>query len=300
MKNNHKILAWVIFALLGIVWGSSFILIKKSLLAFSPVQVALGRVFITSIAFLPVVFRKLSRLKTKDLWFFVIIALAGNAIPAFLYALAETKIESGVAGLLNALTPIFTLLIGIWFFKHRKVPLTQKIGVLTGFLGAAMIILYHTGTDIKLSYWSLLIVLATALYGLSGNVVETHLKNRYDALSIAGIPFTFMLLPVAVLLLKTDVVHVLQTNPDALISSLALLVLSLVGTFMASVLFFKMLEISDAVFASSVSYIIPVVALFWGVMDDEHFSIWHVVSLCMILIGVYLIKRGSDGMHRKR
>ncbi len=297
MKNNHRLQAWFIFIFLGLVWGSSFILIKKSLLAFTPTQVALARVFLTSVAFTPVVAYKLRSIQYRDLLSFSIVALAGNALPAFLYALAETHIESAVAGLLNTLTPIFTLLIGLWFFKHRSVPITQKIGVLIGFLGAAMIILYTTSKEIHLSLWSLLIVLATALYGLSGNVVETQLKGRYSPISIAGIPFVFMLLPSAWALWKTGILSTLTTHPDANVSIWALLTLSIIGTFLASTLFFKMLEISDAVFASSVSYLLPVVAIFWGVLDHEHLSVWHFLALFFIISGVYLIKRGSAGMH---
>jgi len=286
--------AWLLFFALALVWGSSFILIKKSLLSLSPLQVALGRVWLTGLGFLPLLAHKVSFVRKTDFKHFALVAIVGNALPAFLYALAETEVQSGIAGLLNALTPIFTLLFGIYMFQHRRIPLVQKLGVWIGFAGASLI--FFSGTPLHHPTWSayaLLIVLATAGYGLSSNIVEKHLASRYDAMTIAGLPFLLLFIPAGLALLLTDFQHVTAQLNTAWPALTALLLLSLVGTLWASIAFFRLLKWTDAVFAASVSYFIPIVALLWGLYDGESFQWRHLLSLILILAGVYLTKKAD-------
>ncbi len=296
-KHSITWRAWLLFFALALVWGSSFILIKKSLLSLTPLQVALGRVWLTGLGFLPFIIHKIRTIHKVDYKYFALVAIVGNALPAFLYALAETEVQSGIAGLLNALTPIFTLLFGLYMFQHRRIPLIQKIGVWIGFAGAALI--FFTGTQFQHSSWSsyaLLIVLATAGYGLSSNIVEKYLASRYDSTTIAGLPFLLLFLPAGIALLFTDIQRTFQSD-TTWTALAALLLLSLVGTLWASIAFFRLLKWTDAVFASSVSYFIPIVALLWGLYDGETFLLGHLLSLILILAGVYLTKMEDHDSH---
>lgn len=288
----EKFLPWILFIILSLIWGSSFILIKKSLVAFSPIQVAGLRIFITAFLFSPWIYRSLKKIKRSDLKYVLIVGLTGSAFPAFLYALAQTQIASSIAGVLNSMTPIFTLLFAALIFSHKKLPISQVIGVVLGFIGAAFLVLYGDSSGLSFSFWPVLILLATMLYGLSGNIVE-HKLHTYDSMTVGAASFGLIGGLGFIVLLTTPIVDTLNTHPDAMMSLLAVSVLALTSTFLATILFYMMLKMSDAVFASAVTYFIPVVALIWGLFDQESISIWYGVSLVVILLGLYLIRRGS-------
>lgn len=286
---SSKVLSWSLLGLLSIVWGSSFILIKKALIAFSPLQVGAGRVVIAFIAFTPLFiyhFNKIPWNKVKPLF---AIGLLGSGLPAVLYAIAQTHIASGVAGLLNALTPIFTFLLAIMVFG-RSFSWKHLLGISLGFLGTLTI--FCTKQDglghFPFSY-GLLIVLATFCYGISANTVGRYLQD-VPPIIISTVSFSLVGPWMLIYLLGTDFLDVINQHPEGGVSFAALLVLSLVGTFGANILFFKLIQITDPVFSSSVSFITPIVAFMWGFLDGEYFSFYFFLALIMILTGLFLIK----------
>ncbi|HAQ37099.1 MAG TPA: EamA family transporter [Saprospirales bacterium] len=279
---------WIILFFLGIVWGTSFILIKKSLIAFDNIQVAGLRILISSLAFLPIVLYDWNRINWKKWDKLLIIGILGNGIPPFLFASAQTKLSSSLAGVLNAMTTIFTLLVAILFFK-RKWNFYHLIGVLIGFGGAMMIILYNNKLEGNF-YYALLVIAATMFYAFGGNIVNARLGD-VKPLHISAVSL-FFLMPVGLIAVGTsDFFEVMNTNPDAWSSLTAAFVLAIVNTVISSVLFYRLIQQTSAVFASTTTYLIPVFAVFMGVLDGESFYPIYFVSLVLIMIGVYLTKK---------
>jgi drug/metabolite transporter (DMT)-like permease len=279
---------WLTLIFLGMVWGTSFILIKKSLIAFDKVQVAGLRILISSLAFLPVVLFQYAKINWKKWDKLLLIGILGNGIPPFLFATAQTKLSSSLAGVLNALTTIFTLLVAILFFK-RKWNKFHALGVVVGFGGAMMIILYNNKIEGNF-YYAMLVVVATMLYAFGGNIVN-HKLGDVRPLHISAVSLVF-LMPVGLIAIGTsDFFDVMNTHPDAWSSLAAAFVLAIVNTVISSVLFYRLIQQTSAVFASTTTYLIPVFAVLVGVLDGESFYPLYLVSLLLIMLGVYLTKK---------
>lgn len=281
---------WLIFIFLCITWGSSFILIKKGLIAFDPLEVASLRLCITALAFLPIYyFLVKERIPVSKLKFVLLAGLLGNGIPAFLYAIAQTNVPSSVAGILNSLTPIFVWVFGLVFFSAIYMR-NHLAGVTIGFLGAAVIVLFNQHFQLRLDGFTLLIVLATICYGLSANVVKTYLQD-VNAIALSAVSLFMVGLPAFLYSLTTDIYSSVLHVPQARMSFLALVVLALIGTALANILFYRLIQKTSAVFASSVAYLIPVTALGWGLLDGEALAAVHILGMGLILVGVYLLRR---------
>lgn len=245
------------------------------------------RVSISGMAFLPVALRYIGRLRKEDWKILIIVGLTGNALPAFLYALAQTKVDSSVAGILNGMTPIFTLLISVLVFK-KPFYWKQMVGILLGFIGVSLLILagdkQHTST---VNYiFPVLVILATVCYGISGNVVENKLKGRAP-LFIASMSVVSVMVPCLILLFSMDFVYTMQTEPEAWTSFGYVSFLAIINTVIASIFFYKLVQISGAVFSSAVTYLIPIVAVGLGFLDGEVILLAHFLSIGMIVFGVY-------------
>ena len=283
-------LSWLILGFLTFVWGCSFILIKKSLIAFTPVQLACMRLGIAAIAFSPFIIKYRHQIDWSKWKIFLAIGATGSGIPAFLFFFAQTEISSSIAGLLNSLTPIWTFLIGVFVFKLQFSRL-QLWGVLIGFLGAAMLILLGDDKILGGNPWyALLPVIATICYAASVNMVQAYFKDTKPII-ISSVSFFLTGVPLLMYLFTTDVVYRVQHHPDALYSLGAVTVLSIFGTFISSILFYMLVQRTSAVFGSTVTYLMPIVALFWGFLDGETISILHFLGMGMILVGVYISKR---------
>jgi len=284
--------SWFIIILLSIIWGSSFILIKKSLIAYSPEEVGALRLAISAIAFIPIFLYLMKEYDRKKIGYFIIVALSGSGIPSFLYAFAQTRVDSSVAGVLNSMTPIFALLISVAIFKD-KFRWGQLGGVALGFAGASVLVLLRNSGNFSADLgYSLLIVLATVFYGISVNVVNYKL-DEYRPLLISSLSFV-IIAPFAIgYLFTTDFMEHTTGHPYGWSSLAAVTTLSLLSTFFATILFYRLVKNTNAVFGSSVSFLIPIVALAWGFLDGELLGFWHLVSLVMILLGIYWIKRGK-------
>lgn len=278
--------AWAYLIFLSLVWGSSFILIKKALIGLSPAHVAVLRVLISFTAFLPFIFIRIRQIKWRHWPFVVLVGLLGNGFPAILYAQAQTQVLSATAGILNALTPIFTLIIGVLIFKS-KMKGHQVLGTAIGFIGAGMLFLKDLSLD-SFNEFTLLIVAATACYGMSVNIVQHKLKEL-KPLTIASGSFVFIGL-LSLIWLSADPIPDWH-QPQVYTSIIFVAILSIMSTYIATMIFYRLVQISDALFASSVSYIAPIVALLWGVFDGEILGLRHLLALILVLLGVFAIRR---------
>ena len=280
---------YAVLLLLAFVWGSSFILMKIGLKSFSNEQAAAIRIVFASLAILPYSIKHLKFLQKKDLKSFLIVGFIGSFFPAFLFMKAETRIDSAMAGMLNSLTPIFTLLIGLLFYK-MKFNWKQVTGLAIGLIGALGLIV--SGKDISFSNintYAFFIVLATVFYATSVNEVKTNLTHL-SGLQITSLSFLFTG-PVALIYLLTTNLKVVADQPHWQLHLLALAALGVVGTAAALVLLNSLIRRVTPIMASSVTYIIPVFAIFWGVVDGENITLFHLICMAIILFGVYMINR---------
>jgi drug/metabolite transporter (DMT)-like permease len=289
-NHVHGLKDWLIFFFLCIVWGSSFILIKKGLISFAPAEVATMRICISAFAFIPLYFFFIKdRVPVSKLGYVALAGIFGNGLPAFLYAIAQTHVESSVAGILNSLTPIFTLALGLLFFATQY-KLNQLAGVLLGFLGAAAIVLLNHKFQFRVDAFTLLIVVATICYALSANIVKAHLQG-INPIALSAVAVFTVAIPAFIYSFFTDIYVSVVEDPSTHFSLLALVILALLGTVVANILFFRLIQKTTAVFASSVAYLIPVTALGWGLLDGEFLALIHVLGMALILAGVWLLRR---------
>jgi len=285
IEENKK---WIFLFLLALIWGSSFILIKKSLIGLSPMQLGSLRIIITGLILFFVGFNSLKNLSKSSIKWIALSGLLGTFFPAFLFAYAETEIDSAIASILNSIVPINTILFGFLVFKIISTK-RQIIGVLIGFIGAILLISNGAAINPNQNYWyAFLVIIATVMYAFNINIIKRHLQN-IPPLTIAVGNFIVIIIPAFLVLIFSGFFsqQVLQ-DPNFTISIFYVFLLSLFGTAIAKVLFNNLVQISTPVFASSVTYMMPIVALFWGLLDNEVFSFWQGIATLIILGGVYL------------
>ena len=285
IEENKK---WIFLFLLALIWGSSFILIKKSLIGLSPMQLGSLRIIITGFILFIAGFNSLKNLSKNAIKWIVMSGFLGTFFPAFLFAYAETEIDSAIASILNSIVPINTILFGFLAFNILSTK-RQIIGVLIGFTGAILLISNGAAINPNQNYWyALLVIIATIMYAFNINIIKRHLQN-ISPLTIAVGNFTVIIIPAFLVLIYSGFFtqQVLQ-GPNFSNSIFYVFLLSLFGTAIAKVLFNNLVQISTPVFASSVTYIMPIVAVFWGLLDNEVFSFWQGIATLIILGGVYL------------
>jgi drug/metabolite transporter (DMT)-like permease len=281
-----------ILLLLAFVWGSSFILMKIGLKSFSPDQAGALRILLASLALLPLSIRNLKNLQKKDMKSLLIAGFIGSFFPAFLFMKAETQINSSLAGMLNSLTPVFTLLVGLLFHK-TEISWMQIAGLTLGLLGASGLILAGEGFSLgTVNSFAFYIVLATVFYAISINQIKAKL-GHLSGIQVTSLSFLFIG-PVALIYLLTTNLASVAASPAWPVHLLALATLAIVGTAMAMLLMNTLIRHSTAVAASSVTYIIPVFAILWGVLDNEKITLLHLLCMGLILSGVYLISQKSQ------
>ena len=284
-QNNKK---WIFLFLLAFIWGSSFILIKKGLVGFTPLQLGSLRIIITALLLFLVGFKSLKKLQKNKLKWIVISGFLGTFFPAFLFAYAETEIDSAIASILNSIVPINTIVFGFLAFKMHSSK-RQVLGVLTGFAGTFLLITNGASINPNQNYWyAFLVIIATVMYAFSINIIKRHLQN-VSPIAIAVGNFAIIIIPAFIVLIFSGFFtsQVIQ-GPDFTISLFYIFLLSLFGTAIAKVLFNNLVQISTPIFASSVAYIMPIIAVSWGVLDGESFGFWQGVATVIILLGVYL------------
>ena len=285
IEENKK---WIFLFLLDLIWGSSFILIKKSLIGLSPMQLGSLRIIITGFILFIAGFNSLKNLSKNAIKWIAMSGFLGTFFPAFLFAYAETEIDSAIASILNSIVPINTILFGFLAFNIISTK-RQIIGVLIGFAGAILLISNGAAINPNQNYWyAFLVIIATVMYAFNINIIKRHLQN-IPPLTIAVGNFIVIIVPAFLVLIYSGFFtqQVLQ-GPNFSISIFYVFLLSLFGTAIAKVLFNNLVQISTPVFASSVTYIMPIVAVFWGLLDNEVFSFWQGIATLIILGGVYL------------
>ena len=285
IEENKK---WIFLFLLALIWGSSFILIKKSLIGLSPMQLGSLRIIITGFILFIAGFNSLKNLSKNAIKWIAMSGFLGTFFPAFLFAYAETEIDSAIASILNSIVPINTILFGFLAFNIISTK-RQIIGVLIGFAGAILLISNGAAINPNQNYWyAFLVIIATVMYAFNINIIKRHLQN-IPPLTIAVGNFIVIIVPAFLVLIYSGFFkqQVLQ-GPNFSISIFYVFLLSLFGTAIAKVLFNNLVQISTPVFASSVTYIMPIVAVFWGLLDNEVFSFWQGIATLIILGGVYL------------
>lgn len=279
---------WVLLAILSLTWGSSFIMIKQSILAFTPFQVGALRLSIAGLVLVFFGIRNFKFIPKKLMPWVALGGCLGNFIPMFLFPLAQQKVGSSMAGILNSLVPIFVLILGLLFFGV-KTRLTQVLGAVIGFVGAVVLISYSGGQEQNDLLFSLLIVLATLLYGLNGLIISKYLSG-IPSFKLSSVVFTIWLSPSLLILGFTGFFTEFEATPVQLKGLGFVAILGLVGTATAMILFYKLIQQTSAIFASVVTYLMPLVAVFWGILDGEKLTWIHAIGGVLILVGVYLIQ----------
>ena len=284
MAEKRKIWHWLALLILSLIWGTSYILMKKGLESFSPYQVGALRIVITFICLLPVALRHFHHLNKTNILSIIIIGLFGSVIPAFLFPLAETKISSSLAGMLNSLSPVFTLVFGITIYKRKAIG-TQIAGVFLGLLGAAGLL--YTGS-FTFNLYGLLVVLATILSGISSN--EVSKVKELNGIKITALSF-FVTSPLAIIYLLFSDLSV-PVHTENWVRNLSYIgILAVLGSAIALVIYYLLIRDTSPIFASSVTYFIPIVATLWGLADNEQFYSSMLISIIFIFAGVFIINR---------
>lgn len=286
MKNLN--IKWIYLFILSVIWGSSFILIKKSLLGLTAYQLGALRTIITGVILLAFGFRKLKTIEKSKWKWLLFSGLFGSFIPAFFFAIAETEIDSAVVSVLNSLVPLNTILLGFAVFKIASTK-RQVLGVIVGFIGTAILILKGAALNPNQNYlYAGFVIASTLMYAINVNIIKRYLQD-VKPLAIAAGNYVFIIIPAFVILIGSDFFTTATfNNPNLLSALLFVTILSVFGTALAKVLFNKLVQISTPVFASSVTYVMPIVALIWGVLDGESFSFMQGLASLFILLGVYL------------
>ena len=285
-KNTKK---WIYLFLLSGIWGSSYILIKKGLIGLSPIQLACFRIVITSFILVFFGLRHLKNLN-RDQWKWLsVTGFFGTFFPTFLFAYSETKIDSSVVAVLNGLTPLFTLFIALLFFRYTFKKL-QFFGVAVGLLGTVMLIYdEYSSKSFSNANYSLLVLIASLCYGFNVNILKFKLKG-VSSIGIAIGNFLAITPPALILLILSDFSwNTFYKKEEVITSLLFVFILASMGTALAKVMFNELVAISSPVFSVSTTYLLPIVAIGWGILDGESFGINKFISAFIILIGIYLI-----------
>ncbi|WP_298365464.1 DMT family transporter [uncultured Lutibacter sp.] len=289
---EYNKLRWVYLFALSLIWGSSFILMKYALVGLTAMQVGALRILITSVFIILLGFRKILRINRRHWYYLTLSGFLGSFFPAFLMAYTVERMDSAVVSILNSLTPLNTLIIGalIFGFSFRK---RQLIGVLIGLFGTLMLILKGAELNPNQDYfYSSFIIIASIFYALNINILKKYLHD-IDALTITVGNFVVLILPTLILLWFTGFFSTFEFTESSITGLGYLIVLAIFGTGLAKLMFNRLIQISSPIFSSSVTYIIPIVAITWGVLDGEKISFIQFIAAFIILLGVYMVNKAK-------
>jgi drug/metabolite transporter (DMT)-like permease len=286
---RDKLVNWALFTALSLIWGSSFILMKAGMNTLTPYHVASLRILSAGLVLIPFARKALQQVPKNKLALVILSGLLGSFFPAYLFCIAETKLDSSLAGILNALTPLFVILVGISFFQ-LKASVQKIIGVLIGFAGLCLLVAPAGNISLEHFSYTLLILLATLFYGINVNMVGRHMQG-VGSLNIASLAFVFLVIPCIVILYFTGYFSLPIKQKDFFLSKIASAVLGIMGTAVATILFYMLAKRAGTLFASMVTYGIPFVAVLWGVWGGEEVTWMQMGCLGIILGGVYLVNK---------
>lgn len=281
---------YFLLLIISITWGSSFILIKKTLPVFDPFQIGAFRAGLSGLLLSGLGIPVLRRISKRDLFWIGLSGLVGNFMVVFVFPIAQQGVSSSLAGIINALDPIFTLLLGALLFGIRN-KLLQYFGAIIGFVGA-LVLVYSSGDESGNNhlYYTLLLIAGSALYAVSALIIEKKL-NHIRSFDISVAIYTFWMLPALLILTFSGFFTEIDYSSTETLAALGNLVfLTIVSTTLVMFLFLYLIQTTSAVFASTISLLIPVVSVIWGILDGEKMSIWYGIGAILILISVYLIR----------
>ncbi|WP_313805055.1 DMT family transporter [Flavobacterium sp.] len=284
MESKHT--KWLLLAALALIWGSSFILIKRGLVGLNPFQVGSLRMLFAAAFLLLFCFKSLAQIPRNKWKYIALTALTGTFVPAFLFAIAQSEIDSSISAILNSLTPLNALILGVMFFG-LAFQRNQFVGVVIGLAGSLLLILSGASHNPDQNYfYALFVVVATLCYAANVNFIKKYLSD-VNPISITTGNFAVLAIPALVILSGTGFFgQISESNVQHSVMFIA--ILGIVGTGIANILFFKLIQMTSPVFAASSAYLFPVVAIFWGVLDGEDLGWIQLVGGIIILLGVYL------------
>ncbi|MDQ0592194.1 drug/metabolite transporter (DMT)-like permease [Chryseobacterium ginsenosidimutans] len=281
---------WILLVVLSLIWGSSFILIKKSLEHFTPYQVGALRVLIAGIILMPIAISKYKLFPKKNLKWLLLAAFTGNFIPMFLFPIAETEVSSSIAGIINSMMPIFVIIVGtlIWKFETTK---QQIVGTLISFTGVCLLAFGGDGEDGKFKLIPiLLLLLATLCYAISTTTVKSKLMEVSSTV-LSAFVFSFVLFfPSLIALSFTGFFSTFSCNENNLTGLFFVSLLSIFGTGLAMMMNYRLLKVSTPLFASTVTLLMPVVAIIWGILDGEKLGLLQFVGTAIIIAGLIFLR----------
>ncbi len=284
-SSHHNVQNWILLLLLTFIWGTSYILIKKGLLAFSPVELAALRISVSFLCSVPFAVNALRTIPREKYFTILQIGIFGSGVPAFLFALSMTKSDSAVNGILNSLSPLWTLIIGYYLFRLH-ISSTKILGVVLGFIGALVLVLGKSGANFKVDVlYSFLPVIATFCYGMSTNITKQKLQ-QLSPIYTTSLAMSMIGIPAFIGLLFTDAPAKI-IGGEVWLPFMYVAALSVFGTLIAWMLFYRLVQRTDALFGASVTYLIPIVAISWGIFDGEILSLLQLGGMVLILVGVY-------------
>ena len=285
-----KLNKWFYLIALSLIWGSSFILIKKALIGLEASQLGSLRIIFSSIFIFLIAWRNIFSIKKIEWKWITISAFLGSFFPAFLFAFAEKEIDSSVASIINSIVPLNTLILGMIIFKIESTK-RQIIGVLVGFFGTYLLISSGLKLNPDQNYnYAGLVILCSFLYALNVNIIKKYLQHL-SALTITVGHFTAIILPAVLVFLFSDFEFSSLEKDEVKTSIFYVFILALFGTALAKIIFNKLIKISSPVFASSVTYSMLIVSIFWGIVDGEKFSIYQLIATLIIVFGVILTNK---------
>ena len=293
-SSDSTLQNWGLLIALALVWGSSFILIKRGLEIFSPGELGAFRIVAAATFLLPMSLPRVKNLNSKQIQNLIIVGLVGSFIPAFLFAKAQTQLSSSLTGVLNALTPLFVVLIGALVFGSR-ITKRNAIGLFIAFLGVIVLISVKEGSNFgafsEINTYAFFVILACVCYGFNLNIIKFRFVEL-KPVEITAISL-LMVLPVALIFLMagTEFSYKLVNVDGAWVALAYVALLGVVGTAIALIFFNKMVKTASPVFASSVTYLIPIVAIFWGVLDGEVLLLGHYIGIVTVILGVWFGNR---------
>jgi drug/metabolite transporter (DMT)-like permease len=292
VKMNPKNAKFIYLLVLALIWGSSFILIKRGLVALSPLQLGALRIVFAGLFLVMIGFKSLKNVRLQQWKYLALTACLGTFVPVFLFAFAQTQISSAISAILNSLTPLNTLVFGIILFGvnfQRR----QIFGVFIGLAGSVLLIINGALSHPEANYYyALLLVLASICYALNVNIIKHYLSDL-KPLTITTGNFVVILIPAFIVLIFSGFFDAIQ-EPATQEVIIYIAILGILGTALANILFFKLIQLSSPVFASSVTYLIPVVAFMWGLVDNESITLIQALGAAIILVGVYLSAKKNN------
>jgi drug/metabolite transporter (DMT)-like permease len=289
--DNRKTTSILLLIVLTLIWGTSFILMKRGLKVFTAGEVGAIRVIAATIFLVPFAATRLKNLIAPQYTRLFFSGLMGIFFPAFLFATAQTRMDSAITGILNSLTPMFTLVIGVLVFK-QQFKVRSVIGIIIGLAGTALLIMSRIGGEIGgVNLYALFVIGACICYGINVNFVKTKLSDL-DSITITSVAL-LLICPLAIVYLLgfSDFISRVSATPGASAALGYLTLLGLMSTSVATILFTRLIKISTPLFASSITYLIPIVAVMWGLLDGEQLAVGHFIGMAAIIGGVYLANK---------